>query len=259
MKRFKTIGWPALLFSLMFLAACSQDDAASLTSGGSSSNNLADSIPTGIVTHRDFQILFDDPAPEIFDQDGAYTQKEITVSISADDVNDLIVSGQTVKFRTEWGSFKDEKDACTLENGSCFVTWIPGGASNPVTGQTPPPADCLVAFTAWTVGEEKFADVNDNGRFDSGEVFIDLEEPYLDINSNAQYDAACNVDLVCEMIDTNDNGLHDGGDGLYNGSLCDSYSTNPNCDAGRKSTMIHARTDLLIKNPDSDGNPPACP
>ena len=256
MNSTKTIGILTIVTALGLVSGCSQDDAPGATAGGGANNNLGDSTPTGIVTHRDFQILFDPGNPEIYDADGSYTQKEVKIVISADDVHDLIVSGQIVKFRTEWGSFKDEKDACTLENGECYVTWIPGGTSNPLTGQTPPPGDCLVAFTAWTVGEEKFADINDNGRFDVGESFVDLEEPYLDINSNGQYDSACNVDLVCETIDivgfpgsgtSGANGVHDLGDGIYNGSLCDSYAGNPQCDSSAKSTMIHTRNDLLIK------------
>ncbi len=237
------------------MSGCSDDTstAASVNADGTTnSGSLGPSTQTGIVTHRDFQILYDPVPPEIFDDELRYTQTSVTISIHADDVNDLVVNGRTVNFRTEWGTFTgDSKDSCVLENGRCEVTWLPGH-------QSTAPADCLVSFTAWTVGEEKFADLNDNGKFDIGETFSDLEEPFLDINENGVYDAVCNTDLVCEAIDivnfTRDtpdttNGMHDPADGLYNGSLCANVSGNVNCSSSATSTMIHTRDILLIQEP----------
>lgn len=92
---------------------------------GGGGTSIGPSAPTGIITHRDFVILYDDSNPEIFDTNGAYTQKTIAVSIHADDIFDLPVSNATVNFATEWGTFTSS-DSCVLSNGTCSVNWIPG-------------------------------------------------------------------------------------------------------------------------------------
>ena len=221
------------------------------TGGGPGGSSIGPSTPTGIITHRDFIILYDDADPQIFDNLGAYTQKPIVVSIHADDIFDLPVSNAVVNFATEWGTFTTS-DSCVLSNGTCSVTWIPG---NPAV--TNAPGDCLVGFTAWAVGEEQFADVNANNLFDLGEPFIDLEEPYLDLAGNGVFDLVCNPDFVCETIDIvnfdgttpgTGNGVHDIADGFYNGSLCASVATNPFCSATATSTVIHTRSELRIKS-----------
>ncbi len=49
------------------------------------------------------------------------------------------------------------------------------------------PRDMLVTITAWTNGEEAFYDRNGNGFYDSGEVFVDIPEPYGDHDDNDEY------------------------------------------------------------------------
>ncbi|MBT3204681.1 MAG: hypothetical protein HOM14_21505 [Gammaproteobacteria bacterium] len=255
-----------LILTGALMSGCSDDTstAASVNADGTTNTgSLGPSTQTGIVTHRDFQILYDDAAPEIIDGDGAYTQLPIILTIRADDINDLIVSGRTVNFATEWGTFiGDTKDSCVLEDGFCNVTWIPGDSAFV-------PANCFVSFTAWTVGEEKFADFNDNGKFDVGESYTDLEEPFLDINENGVYDnPGCNDDEVCEAIDivnfTRDtpdttNGMHDPADGLYNGTLCANVSGNAECNSSATSTMIHTRDSLPVRAPTDHDDDPATP
>ncbi len=256
-----------LVLACTMMFGCSDDtstaaDAANTaSSAGGSSDDLGPSIPTGIVSHRDFRIGFDPGVAGVFSLSGSYSGSEqVEVVIRADDINDLVVDGQVVKFRTEWGTFTDEKDSCTLVNGSCSVTWLPGSplqapsAAKPFPGES---AECRVAFTAWTNGEEKFSDLNDNGVLDTGEVFTDLPEPYLDINESGIYINSfsgivngwdgglgfCNSDNVCELIDTNGNGVHDGPDGKYNGTLC--ASGNTDC-SSTKSIKVWTTSYLLI-------------
>lgn len=218
------------------------------SSGSGSGTTIGPSVPTGIITHRDFVVLYSNNDPEIFDMDGAYTQKTVTISIHADDIFDLPVSNATVNFATEWGTFTDS-DSCVLSNGSCTVDWIPG---DPATV----PTDCLVSFTAFAVGEEQFADANGNDLFDLLEAFVDLEEPYLDLAGNGVFNAICNADLVCEIIDIVNfdgttpgagNNVHDIADGFYNGSLCADVAGNPACNTVT-STVIHARSELRVKS-----------
>lgn len=65
------------------------------------------------------------------------------------------------------------------------------------------PRDGLVTFIVHTKGEEGFWDRNNNGRYDEGEEFLDIGEPYIDANDNGQYDPDE------EFVDTNDNGAYD--------------------------------------------------
>ncbi|MBC8211871.1 MAG: hypothetical protein H8E21_12485 [Gammaproteobacteria bacterium] len=253
-----------LIAATALLTGCSDDEtSASSTngnvSGTSNSVGLGPSVPTGIVSHRDFRIGFDPGIALVFDSQGNFSGGDpVSIVIRADDIKDLVVDGQTVNIRTEWGTFTDDKDSCVLQNGTCFVTWLPGSSQTAPSALIPSPAEsaeCRVAFTAWTRGEEKFSDANGNGVLDVGEVFTDLPEPYLDINETGLYsnfngyvsgwDAPgyCNSDRVCEMIDTNGNRLHDEPDGKYNGTLC--ASGNPDCSTNT-STLIWTTHYLLI-------------
>jgi len=249
-----------VLISLTTLVISCGGEGGDSLSGGSGSANVGESIgpndPSNIITHRDFSVGFDNGSPEIFDKDFNFEEKEVVIIVKADDIFDLPVSGQIVNFATEWGTFIDS-DSCELEGGKCSVTWIPG---DPDYG----PADCNVSFTAWAVGEEKFVDVNGNKLFDTGEVFVDLEEPYLDISWD-YYNGECNLDGVCELIDIENftgttpgtgNGVHDLGDGQYNGSLCADPENNPACNVLATSTVINAQSQLFVcTDTDTDPDP----
>ena len=50
------------------------------------------------------------------------------------------------------------------------------------------PRDGYVTVIAWVKGEEGFADLNRNGRYDAGEPFVDQGEPYVDANDNGKWD-----------------------------------------------------------------------
>lgn len=47
------------------------------------------------------------------------------------------------------------------------------------------PRDGLVSIIAYVAGEESFVDANGNGRYDDGEMFVDLGEPFVDSNDNS--------------------------------------------------------------------------
>ena len=231
----------------ILVTGCSEESstASSTTSSATTSTSnvgLGPSTPTGIASHRDFTIGFDPGSSEVFTEDGFTGGEPVSIIIRADDINDLSIDGQIVNIRTEWGRFSDgsTQNSCTLQSGTCSVTWLPGDKITAPSAVSPLPAEsaeCRVAFTAWTRGEEKFSDNNGNGLFDAGEIHLDLPEPYLDVNesglwSNPLLDwntgwgtagadpGFCNSDLKCEIIDTNGDGVHNAGDGQYNGSLC---------------------------------------
>jgi hypothetical protein len=50
------------------------------------------------------------------------------------------------------------------------------------------PRDGYVTVIAWVRGEEGFVDVNQNGRYDGGEPFVDQGEPFVDANDNGRWD-----------------------------------------------------------------------
>ncbi len=260
MKSIQIIGSLAIITALGLLSGCSQDDAAGATAGGASGNDsssgnngqIGNSQQTGKIAADGFFFLSDENPVAVYDEDNVYTAKEVTLTVFADDINDLgNVNGWTVNFKTEWGTFLDDKDSCVLENGSCSVKWRSGSPANA-------PGSCLVSFTAWAVGEENFADQNDNGELDVNEVFDDFEEPYLDIDENGTYTPIiATPELVTELIDVYDfdgsggkNGVHDAGNGLYDGSFCASNNT-ASC-SGRNSVVVHYRMTLLIKEPVTD-------
>lgn len=254
-----------LIIPLLMTGGCSDEEDSATASNGGGGGGLGDSIPTGIVSHRDFRIGFDPGAAPVFDNTGSYSGgEEVSIVIRADDINDLVVDGQTVNIRTEWGTFTEEKDSCVLSNGACSVTWLPGDKFTAPSSRVPIPvesAECRVAFTAWTNGEEKFADINGNGLFDSGETFTDLPEPYLDINESGLFSDSlngyingwdggagfCNSDLICEMIDTNGDSVHNDADGLYNGTLC--ASGNAQCSA-TTSILVWTTSYLVVSDVD---------
>jgi len=261
MKTKHFIGFLAILMSLGLLSACSQDDAASATAGGSAGNDsssgnagqIGNSQQTGKISADGFYFLFDNPQPAVMNENFEFTQQEVKITVYADDINDLEkVDGWTVSFKTEWGTFLDDKDSCVLKNGSCFVRWSSG---SPATI----PGSCFVAFTAWALGEENFADPNDNGKLDVGEPFFDTEEPFLDIDESGSFSAIYTPEGVPELIDvagfngsSGRNGIHDTGNNLYDGSFCASDNT-ASC-SGSKSVVIHYRTSLPIQEPFTDDN-----
>lgn len=92
------------------------------------------------------------------------------------------------------------------------------------------PSDGWVTVVATVQGEEAFNDANANGRYDTGESFTDLGEPFIDKNDdgcrNNGTTKNCNgvispsTDPFEEFIDSNGNGLYDGPNGVWDGPNC---------------------------------------
>ncbi len=226
----------ALVLIVGLAAGCAGDSSSSSdtdtdTDTDTDSGEVTASTPTGIVTADGFHIAYDSN-PVIAVSDSGSVHQEVVVTVYTDDINDQIASGHTVKFRTEWGTFLDS-DSCVLDNGTCSITWMTGDFD------TRPPG-CIVAFTAWTIGEETFGDVNANKLFDDTEFVLgDQTEPTLDIHADRHWDDALfqypNDDYTYEGVpkfidmniwngDESAGGGRDGeltpADGLYTGSLC---------------------------------------
>jgi hypothetical protein len=74
------------------------------------------------------------------------------------------------------------------------------------------PRDNLVTLIAVTRGEEAFTDSNNDGKYDEGEDFEDLTEPFVDMNDSGTREE------IEPFIDTNDNGVWDGKNGTFDAS-----------------------------------------
>ena len=175
----------------------------------------------------------------------AYTETPVTITIRLDDINDLEVTGQRVRFKTEWGTFVGG-DSCVMENNACQVTWRSG---NPITA----PQDCEVAITAFAIGEESFDDFDGDNQFDASEsISFDLSEPFLDIDGNGSYSLGLvTFEGVPEIIDIDNqagapggDGKHNPADGRFTGVTCS--DGNPQC-TSNTSMVIHARSHILIQ------------
>jgi hypothetical protein len=83
------------------------------------------------------------------------------------------------------------------------------GAPDACNHQVFNPRDGVVTVIAIADGEEAFFDANGNGRYDAGEPFIDLGEPYVDQNDNGQWDQGE------WFLDVNQNGVYDGPNGVW--------------------------------------------
>lgn len=202
----------------LFATACSEDNSTFETPNTSS-------IPTntGIVSFKNFSILAEEPRPKVIDPEtGIFTKTDVVMTaFVADRYNSTLTDAHTIHFRTEYGVL--DPSSCVTENGFCTVTWR--AIKRPVPGG--PGDDMKVTIVAYTIGEESFTDANGNNIFDNadGNQFTDLEEPYIDANENGVFDAG---DGVIDVVNGNDtsgaNGVHDIGDGFFNGNGCDHSS-----------------------------------
>lgn len=134
---------------------------------------------------------------------------------AADRFNHPVPDGTAITFWTEGASIAPN---CITTAGKCSVT---------LETQDPRPADGRITVLAFAIGEESFADTNPtNGRFDSGETFTDISEPFLDRNENGAYDFGDE-----EFADFNTDSTWNSADpinGKFDGLLCDE-TTNAKC------------------------------
>jgi len=256
------------------------------------SSNLI--ISTGIPDQDSFTIAADILNAEAWDIAG--TEVQITARL-ADAFNNP-PPPTVVYFTTEGGSIGNssaDKQCTTDDSGACSVTWrsssprpeghILGDANN--LTHVPETVNTMgqryggrSTILATVVGEESFADLNGNGRFDVCEVAAfkggvgkpcnadgsidltgaditytgndvgghpyDLPEAYSDYNEDGIFNPSQgNGELGGELeepSDFNRDGLYDGKDGLYNGVLC----AIPAHDACAEQESVDVRDQLVL-------------
>jgi len=226
---------PAIL--IMGLTNCGSNESPFVEGGGIINNS-----GTNIVSEKNFNIAFDPVRPIVVNADGErFTGIEVTVIITTADRSGLRTPGVTVYLDVDWGILSE--DSCVTEviddtsPSQCSITWRGDANFN----QPFFPGDPLVAedefitFTGWTLGEESFIDINDNGIFDDGDgnAFLnDTTGPFLDINHNDNYDIG--TDKV--LNPGNSNGILTPADTLFNGVNC------------THSTLCSATTQIYISD-----------
>jgi hypothetical protein len=201
--------------SSVLLAGCSEDgfEAYESTDASSVTSN------PGVISQKNFSLLADEPQPTVIDPtDGSFTQTDVVLTIFVGDRNnETITNPHTVRFVSEYGLI-NPPSCDTDSSGTCSVTW--SAIKRPDPGG--PGSDLYVTITAYATGEETFLDTNGNGIFDDGDAgFEDLEEPFVDADSDSIFTPG---DTIIDVISTNDptgaNGVHDLGDGFFNGAGC---------------------------------------
>lgn len=216
------------LVSSLCLVACT-GDIDGFTDTGSSSTN--------IISANNFTVAASELNPKVFEFDTAvvdaldaagattanvsdlqisHTGIEVTLTVTAADKNNLLVTSGTIYFRTQHGFL--ESDNCELgANGTCEVTWRSNGdATGLLTIPLDGTFDVYNSITVWTMGEESYIDSNGNGEYDNGDIgFYETEEPYVDNDDNYSYTSG---DILIDVTITD--GAHNTGDGFFNGSDC---------------------------------------
>jgi protocatechuate 3,4-dioxygenase beta subunit len=173
----------------------------------------------------------------------------------ADHFHNPAPDGTAVSFTAEGGSIDAScltgLTLTTLTDGTVITQkGTPGECTVRYCAGNPRPADGRITVLAYALGEESFVDSNGNNRYDAGEPFTDLGEPFrndravTDVNANGGDDiwAAGNGARVAgeQYIDSNGGGSWNAtGNGLYNGVL----QTVPNIS---NVNTVHVRQSMVM-------------
>ena len=182
-------------------ALSTQSSQLTVTTGLPASN--AFSIAVGAATYGQAASTLACPNVEAAGIDGVTVP--FTVRL-ADRYNNPVPDGTAVAFTTNGGHIVGNctTPAATPGDGTCSVTWT---SANPRPGIDPgPPAAINLTYGyptgypalqaanratifATTIGEESFTDVNGSGFWETNDPFVHLGEPYRDDNENGRYDS----------------------------------------------------------------------
>jgi hypothetical protein len=187
------------------------------------SSSLA--ITTGIPDQDSFSI-----SASVLNIEGNSRNGETTTITvhAADRFNNPVLDGTAIVFNTEGGAIGqvEGSDPTTGEGtgGECFT--VGGVCSVTLRSQNPKPVDGKVSVFAYAIGEENFTDSNGNGRYDSGEAFDNILEPFRDDNEDITHNAG---EFFADFNDDgvrNDSSDPNSAGSLYDGLLCDANCGN---------------------------------
>ncbi len=178
------------------------------------------SISTGIPAQNALSLSATTLNIEGWNYDGTTTQ---IYARMADRFLNPVPNGTVVNFRTSGsqvnatcrtGEVSPCQPGTPHVQGECCIL-LTSAAPRPYLGQpgAQPAGAGRVVVLAYALGEESFVDVNSNGRFDIGEPWTDMPEPFLDVNEDSSKNP------LEPYIDTNIDGLYSPADGIFNGIL----------------------------------------
>ncbi len=229
-KRFIVL--TSLLFSsLLLISSCSEDNSSFETpnTSGTASNNSP-------VSQKNFTLLASPTEVSFFDIEKGFNEQTSKISVRIGDSKNQLVTGErTIYFRTEWGLIDP---SCTTKDGACEVTWRTMRSEDV-------PSDLRNTIVAYSHGgQETYQDFNGNNRYDDGDTYEDLEEPYIDLDRSGDYSSG---DVIIDTINgldlTGANQKHDDADGYYNGPDC-SHSTD--CSPVLSNITVWAANTILL-------------
>ncbi|MQA39895.1 Ig-like domain-containing protein [Rugamonas aquatica] len=170
----------------------------------------------------------------------------------ADHFHNPAPDGTAVSFTAEGGSVDAScltgLTSTTLTDGTVITQkGTPGECTVRYCAGNPRPADGRVTVLAYALGEESFVDANGNNKYDIGEAYTDLGDPFRndravsDANANGIDDAFKSGNAVRvsgeQYIDSNGDGSWNAsGNGVYDGVL----QTVPS------SSTVHVRQALVM-------------
>jgi hypothetical protein len=229
---------------------------ATLGSGGASTLSDQLVISTGVPEQNSFSLSSVIRNVEGGQYNGCTAPTGTTVTARlADHFHNPAPDGTAVSFTAEGGSI----DASCLTglvqttqpDGSVVTSkGSPGECTVRFCAGNPRPADGRVTVLAYALGEESFTDTNGNNRYDAGEPFTDLGDPFRndravsDANANGTDDAYTSGNALRasgeQYIDSNGNSSWDqSGNGIYNGVL----QTTPNISGAN---TVHVRLSMVM-------------
>lgn len=228
--------------SVILLAGCSEDSVFETPDTTGVITN------DGLIAQNNFLLSATPDKPKYIDLstfDFTAVTSEISVKIG-DNNNQLITSGQTIQFRTEWGLIEP---SCTTVNGTCSVTWRSGSPDDMPSNLQ----NTVLAYA--TNGQESYKDFDDNGLFNDGDEFDDIEEPFINLNENLDTDGnpifntgELIIDTINGVDITGANTQHDYSDGFYNGPNC-AHSTL--CSTTTVTSTVWASMALILSGGDA--------
>ncbi|MBN4055412.1 hypothetical protein JYU12_01565 [bacterium AH-315-K03] len=215
--------------SVIVQAGASQTSAtvsATISSLNVFTNSSAITVSTGIATDDRFTLSFDTVNPEALE----YNLVEVIVTASlADFYGNPPPDGTSVTFYAESGLINP--GVCSTLGGQCSVLWLSGDPDPGEGAASVGEVNGLAQILAYTDGAESFIDTNDNGVFDAGETFGDLDDLYADELENGEYDFG-------EKL-ARENATYLMPDGLYSGPLCNSgCASSSTIKIGRSGTLV---------------------
>ena len=184
-------------------------------------------VTTGIPDQDSFSL-----SVSAFNIDGwAYDGVETDITIrAADRFNNPVPNGTALTF---WAEGAAIEPSCVTTGGACTVK---------LRSQEPRPGTGRVTILARAIGEESFSDTSPtNGRFEDAETFGDLGEPYLDTNENCAFDPGDE-----KFADFNNDGQRNGGNGLYDGLLCNNNAGNALCNPDSETIFTSAQAVIVL-------------